>query len=388
MNKNKKNFCIAPFINFHWENQKYGPCCRSVFSKFDKSKSLKENFNSKEMINLRASFLSGEKPKECSLCWKDEEGGKTSYRQYINVGKYWDHDTLDGKLKNSKLVEKGFDYFSTVRLDNLTPTSLALFPGNQCNLSCRMCSGSLSSKWNSETKKHGETKTIRLLDNWQLDDESFDKIVDASDKITRLEIYGGEPLYNKKIKEKLDVLIEKGTAKNIVVYINTNATDVDRKWFKNLSQHFKRIQVSCSVDGTDNHNNYIRHGSNFSQIMENIDFIRGLDNVVFGGIVCTLTLYNFYYTRRYDQFFDNKNIRKMYHFVHIPSYVAPVNLPEVLKKKLDLPIFVEKFINSQKADPEQWKLFVEYTNHLDKIRNQSFSDTFPEFWEICKSHWF
>lgn len=388
MDKNKKNFCIAPFINLHWEGKKFGPCCRTREEKFDNTKSLRENYNSKGMIELRKSFLAGERPAKCKLCWDDEAGGKTSYRQYINVGKYWDHDIINEKSKKSKLIEKSFDHFSKVRLDGLTPTSLALFPGNECNLACRMCSGALSSKWNSETRKHGETNLIRLSENWTADEKSLDDFVNTSDRLTRLEIYGGEPLYNKKIKEKLQAIIDKETSKKIVLYINTNATAVDKKWFKKLSQNFKRLQISCSVDGINDHNDYIRYGSCFSDIMENIDFIRELDNVVFGGIICTITLYNFYYTNSYDKLFDSKNIRRMYNFAHQPSYMSPVHFPEELKKELKLPESVSKFINSQKADPKQWKLFVEYTNHLDKIRNQSFADTFPEFWEICKNHWF
>ena len=50
-------------------------------------------FNSKFMRNLRRSFRRGERPDGCRNCWREEDAGKKSKRQYM-LEKFKNEDAL------------------------------------------------------------------------------------------------------------------------------------------------------------------------------------------------------------------------------------------------------------------------------------------------------
>ena len=79
--------CILPWISI--EATPMGttrPCCLYTDEIPDsnlKNSTLEDAFNSKTMRNLRRSFRRGEKPEGCRNCWREEDAGKKSKRQYM-----------------------------------------------------------------------------------------------------------------------------------------------------------------------------------------------------------------------------------------------------------------------------------------------------------------
>jgi hypothetical protein len=75
-----------------------------------------------------------------------------------------------------------------------------------------------------------------------------------------------------------------------------------------------------------------------------------------------------------------------------PKYLSIVNMPASVKsyveKKLSSDAEFADLISTmhQKEDLAQWGKFKNFTESMDEIRNESFSTTFPEFFEICSSH--
>ena len=83
-----------------------------------------------------------------------------------------------------------------------------------------------------------------------MSDDEYADIVDHSEHIQKIELYGGEPFYNKKNKTQLiDKIIKKGTSKNITLYFNTNCTVYDHEFMQTLSKQFinRRNQQTIRV---------------------------------------------------------------------------------------------------------------------------------------------
>ena len=84
-----KSMCIVPWVGF--SNDPDGTvraCCISkervtkengdlYYTQLD---NVKDIFHSPYMKQLRQDFIDGKKPKNCEVCWKDEENGYTSKR--------------------------------------------------------------------------------------------------------------------------------------------------------------------------------------------------------------------------------------------------------------------------------------------------------------------
>ena len=79
--------CILPWISI--ETTPLGttrPCCLYTDEIPDidlKTSTLEDAFNSKTMRDLRRSFRRGEKPDGCRNCWREEDAGKKSKREYM-----------------------------------------------------------------------------------------------------------------------------------------------------------------------------------------------------------------------------------------------------------------------------------------------------------------
>jgi hypothetical protein len=81
------------------------------------------------------ALTSGERVPLCSYCWEQEKRGETSHRQD------WNRRLADAVSRVSERASQGVDPTEPLPLEYL---QLSL--GNKCNLACRMCNGSYSSR--------------------------------------------------------------------------------------------------------------------------------------------------------------------------------------------------------------------------------------------------
>ena len=99
-------------------------------------------WNSDYMKNVRLQMLNGGKPPSCLKCYKEEEAGHRSKRQWETH--YWSQRVdLDKILGETKL-------------DGEVPPNLAYIDlrfGTKCQLACVMCSPHDSSGWIKDYKK-------------------------------------------------------------------------------------------------------------------------------------------------------------------------------------------------------------------------------------------
>jgi radical SAM protein with 4Fe4S-binding SPASM domain len=253
------SFCIYPWINLRISAVgDISPCCMFIesFGNINKD-SIQDLYHSEFMKNLRQSFLKGERPTQCTKCWREEAVGKPSMRQRA---KYKFRD-----------VYYRLDY-QTDSFENLQLFDLNL--GNSCNLSCRICNKEYSSTIAEKEYAEGKISAVELMDlkksvRWAESDQFWNQMLDSVQNLKYLDLYGGEPLMSKMHFNFLKKLIALDVAKNIKIDYNTNGTVFSEKFFE-LWQHFKEIKLSFSIDDIESRFESQRVGAKWENVCDNI----------------------------------------------------------------------------------------------------------------------
>ena len=253
--------CIYPWINLTIDNiGELSPCCifnKKIPNANIANDNIKDIYHSDYLKNLRKQFLQGNKPAECSACWKNEDVGIPSMRQ-------------GGKYKFRDIYYK-IDY-EKEEFTNLQIFDLKL--GNACNLTCNICDRVASSKI---AKKDLDNNVISINDfnalkksvAWAESEHFWNQILLAVDNLKYLDIFGGEPLMSKLHFKFLKKLIELDVAKNIKIDYNTNGTIYSDQFFYDWS-HFKEIKLSFSIDDIESRFESQRVGAKWKDVCNNI----------------------------------------------------------------------------------------------------------------------
>jgi radical SAM protein with 4Fe4S-binding SPASM domain len=257
-----KNFCYAPWTHLYTNpDGRLLPCCLFVDNNQDfpnlNDTPLEEALNHPKMIKLRQEFLEGKDPAGCFRCKAQSKISPNTYRDKMNNF---------GREANPEIKTDG-----TLSLKDFDPTFLDIRFGNLCNLKCRTCSPTFSSSIAVEHNKIWGT-TNKIL--FSLNDSTIDTIFSKLDSVKHIYLAGGEPLIEENNYILLNKLIERGLKPSLLY--NTNLTNIKFK-DKNLTdlwQHFPEVTMTVSLDGYGPVNNYIRFGSDYEQIIQNIFTIK------------------------------------------------------------------------------------------------------------------
>lgn len=375
-----ENFCFAPFHRLQVSNKKCGPCTYRANVWDRGNKTVKEFWQGSEMSELRDSFLANKKHSLCYLCWREEDAGQSSLRMRLN------------DFSGSKNIKRAMENYVLKGQYKKFPKVVSMVPGNQCNMACPTCDPELSSKWNGIVNKHPGDYPQSVSLNWNMTDDEYKDIVDNSDHIQKIELFGGEPFYNKKNKSQLiQKLIEKQTSRHITLYFNTNCTVYDADFIENISQNFKKIEIRASIDGINSQYEFLRFPGIYKETIANCDKFDQLPNSDF-EIISTISLWNFLYLDDYyEEFCVKNNWSVRWNLVANMDYLLLYNLPEQIKEQILMPDrfkFVEKYIKGTPSKIEDWNRFVRYTKVLEKQRKQNIKQIFPKFYNLVKSHGF
>lgn len=340
-------FCALPFSHIYTDPAgRYGLCCVSkLFSTNINEIPLKEHFFSDYMKSIREEMLSGKLDKVnhfCSKCIQQEKDGNTSYRTL------WSNDLAN------HMTEDRFMFFK-----------LSIF-GNYCNLSCYMCMPVNSSRRTNDLIK------LNWLDEFSPEKHKKSNIDDIIDQLKPFlpntigfSIMGGEPLLIKKHYKFLDKLIELDEAKNLTLNYTSNLSlNLDK--FISYIPKFKKIRMNVSIDGYKERNDYIRFGSKFDDIMDNVVKLKQHCEV------------NIYYTVSILSVFSVDKIdANDYNIVDTPNFLSVRHLPDNIKQKLNVTGKVLSELNKPR-DELQWQKAVRYIRDLDKTRKIKAKDIFTE----------
>lgn len=273
-------FCIMPFIHSSTTtNGDFRLCCRSSKIWDINKTSIKELWNHKKYKNVRNNLINGIKDEHCTACWKMEENNIVSLRQTQNferISKY-------GYLVN--------DYVNTKNLPYNIPI-IELKLSNLCNLKCRMCWPKDSTPWvrdwdnvksfykESEQNyindiiEKNNLKNKPILNLFETNEQFLQDIEELLPTIKEFEFAGGEPLMDPLHYRVLERIPKPHL---VILKYSTNLTNLEAKKGRNiidLWKKFKAIKLTISIDGYKDLNSYIRQGSDWDDIKNNIETVK------------------------------------------------------------------------------------------------------------------
>ena len=347
------------------------------------SDSIDSVMNSDFYKEVRLQMKNGIEPDACKRCYEEERKGIKSKRIEENA-RY---------LENSKVIVDGMLDDGTIDVDF---RFIELRLGNICNLRCRTCNPASSSKWISEYNKlQKEVKFVTDYSNiergiWFERDEFWDQLLDRSNSLERIYINGGEPTMVEKHFVYLEKLIERGLHKQINLWYNINLSQLPPKLIE-LWKQFKSVNISVSIDDLGKRNSYIRNGSDWDTVYNNLLELKKMDWLDL-SIVQTISTYSVLYLHEfYQHFYRDLGIHIHLNWCYDPSYLSPWTLPEEVKQKVieDCSKVMQPWdLNnvqqtlSKPSNIAEVEKFKEYTQWLDNSRKENFAETFPELYKV------
>lgn len=357
-----KHICVLPWISIDRNRTRSSdeisltPCC--LYESKQSHTDIEEYWNSNEIVNLRTEFLEGKMPDGCRLCWENESKGFESLRQSVNKGRL---QTYKSRLWQTKLKQK--------------PAQVKYTAGTQCNLACRMCLPTFSTK----VKKVWEI--VDRTANTEVDDllDNADYILANRQSVDYVDITGGEPFFHKNVKELLHELIRTGDNKHITLHIVTNATRIDQHTV-NLLKQFKNVVLSISMDGVGRVQEYIRPGCSWETLENNINLLK--QNNFSLQVVSTISVLNIIHLEDLETWCKDNDM----HWanpapIYNPAEFSPHNLPYQLHD--EVPEKYKKYLNKgMTEDP------VNFIKDLDRYWGTDISKHMPEWDKVFNNlHW-
>ena len=358
-----QTFCSAPFKEALVDTDGHlKPCCQF---KAPPSQNNFKNFNKwweEELEDLRNDMESGKINPGCEHC------------QSIEVKKLKD-------LINKKYIED---------IKKIELKHMEIRFGNYCNLKCIMCGPYASTSITEEYIKNRELYSINGFRNggelylkpqqWWNDVDAYDQLIKNIKDLKSLHFGGGEPLIMPELIKLLDELTP-----NTKISFNSNITKLSPKLLK-VFEKFKEIRIFASLEGIEEHNDYIRYQSKWKEVDQNIQILKSYQNINL-SIVHVLQHTSVYTLPKLIEYTKQNKLNINFNevFSHDGKLeihsVSPTDL-EIFKEYLDANSnpALSKFLEKYQFDINKHKLFQKYVNMLDSIRNTDFRKSFNPSW--------
>ena len=383
-----KTICATPWINLEIRQQgNVTPCCAyripdTLVADCDYPNVKNVSVKDIDHTDLRQQLLDGKQPIGCSQCWNNEKNNVKSKRQndaYVYRDKIFDIDYND--TKTSKLV------------------SLDIKINKTCNLSCRMCTPALSSKWANEVARNKESypqfSSLPLVKHEWTDTNSSNVWKDLEEITSDLEYLtfsGGEPLLDKTHFRMLQYYINKQRSSDIKLHYNTNATVFASNLIP-LWSSFKQVELSFSIDNTGKKFEYERYGESWKTIVDTIKKYKKVPDLNL-NVWSTITTLNILDTYTLFQFCREYELP-----ISFNSLTEPKQLNICLFNKKQKKYITDKLLNIQ--DNEFQKIIepimalmnnatistdttnmIDFLSITDNIRKQDYKHTYKELTSI------
>jgi radical SAM protein with 4Fe4S-binding SPASM domain len=394
-NKKSDTFCVLPWVHLYvGPDGNVLPCCvadqQHPMGNINEQ-SVDSIVTSEKFNQLRHNMLNGNRVKECSRCYQQEDSGISSPRVY----------------HNTKWSDRITQYNPNGSIDQFEPLYLDLRLNNICNLKCRMCSGYFSSAIAQEEQKlFGNSKHSDSQIVSEQKDMALKKLLKYLPYCEKIYFAGGEPLLTGEHYKILNALIECNNTDLEIVY-NTNFTTLS---YKNVSvvdlwKQFSNVTIGASLDAMGLVAEYVRHGTKWLDIESNLKLVRShCQHVVFtvtstAGFLNVSSLIELQRTWHENNVVDisNFSVTVMVGPDHLTLGILPAHHKERLEQKIKSHIdWCQQ--NQAMALAEQWESVLKYmfnadsshhlskfkqlTNQMDQYRQESFRDVFPEYHDL------
>jgi len=385
----ENNVCPIPWVHseIFSSRTRIIPCCKYSEDIETVSNNFFDTWHGESFQKIRNDLENGIPHKNCSAC--DVPDHVFSYK----------------KFKIQDYVNSGI--LENIDIDNLKgPRVLHLSTtDNTCNLACRMCNPDNSSKIAAMATgtKHNLKKFFKLN---PLSETTpiIDYLRGSLDSIMRITISGGEPMLDKNLTSVIDLLSESNSLKTIG--FSTNMTMLNYELLDRLNR-LENVSIffSISLDGPKPIHEYIRHGCEYDNIIENLKYISNnyKDRFDF-NINSTISVYNAGYIKESLESFKDliketkiKINQIMSSPVLTPEFLHPGVLPDQIKElylekirsidsvkyQLFLPKSKEFLETTVRLIQENKNIlfdeFLEFNKEFDKSTGENFIKIYPEF---------
>jgi len=174
----------------------------------------------------------------------------------------------------------------------------------------------------------------------------------------------------------------------------TNTTLRPNEELLALLKQCKKITIQLSVDSYGLLNNFLRKGSNWDQVKENITWYRDTfaEYPVDVSIHSVASFYNVNLVHQLIDYCVANNLYHNYVVVDGPNWMGPRNLPEEIKPKilkyLETSINryneqhkkIFKLLKHEVSQPGDFGMFIRNDIRLNNIRNESWEHLNPWLW--------
>ena len=390
-----KVFCMFPWVHLNVTPKgDIYPCCSNNYTEpFGNAKNttLKEAFNNEHMKQLRLNMLNETPSKICEFCYKHEQAGPFSFRNYSKEQFASRFDQVVPTTQADGTVEDFRMHYFDVRFSNI------------CNFKCRTCGSEFSSQWGAEMNKHYDKQHPIVI---HADDHKGNLLNEVLSQIEYIDLAyfaGGEPLITDEHYTILEEMIRVGRT-DITLRYNTNASNIKYKNHDilDLWKHFKKVELSCSVDHYGERAEVLRKGTDWGKVESNLLTFRNLDYVSF-QINTVFSIFNYSTIGEFYNYLKSKDIVRSndwYHSLYLavhPEYYCAKSLPRELKDlaKIKAQEFIAgngdqyqsltrlvgesiNFADESDTWEQNKEAFRMHSKSLDKIRNEDFLKVFPE----------
>ena len=390
-----KTYCPLPFLHLNiGPRSKVTPCCHFDEKVDDTQEDIREMniqdvIKSKKWYKLQKDLITGKEPAGCHKCYDDERNGIKSQR---NVAiELWGDDVTASGVK-----------------------SLELKLGAKCNLACRTCSSDSSNKWLKEeslmwfgniNKEWIKEKQSRSY--WASDEVFWKDLHKISDDVKRITFTGGEPMLIDEHFKYLNWLAD-NNIKPHIDYI-TNGT-IPLVKVQKIFDKFDSISMSLSIDAVGKLSDYIRTGSSWDMLYQNIkDYNQYFKERNFHiDISSTVSVLNVHKIEHMARMCDDLNINWHVNILRYPEWMSLPALSEEMKEyiinkisimgksisteKMKQMYSIVKVLNAEEdVDLDNipiWRHILQRDMRHNKANSKSisYSKVEPEWWDILTTN--
>lgn len=276
-------------------------------------------------------------------------------------------------------------------------TSLDLQIDLSCNAACLMCSSYNSTTWKkyelgSIDNKSQVNKNIDSENTYRTQQRLKNVFASiALDRVNHIMFLGGEPLDSDIHKQTLLEIQKHKPLSTVEVRYTTNGSRLPDAETVELWKQLKSLTVIFSLDGTEQHFNYLRWPLQWHQVDHNVrQFVKlkssDLPGINF-GISSAISPFNIFY---YDHYLDwEADAFRQLPYPKRPRFSTafdatgvintaciPPDLMTVIQEKYqDRPWLVNRM---RPFDPARYTKFMQYVEQHDQLRGTNWRETFPE----------
>lgn len=422
-------FCILPWIHLEVVPEGNAKICCVAKEAIREGRtpmniathSLDDMRHSRYLQSVRKALADGRRIPVCTYCWEQEKRGETSQREFWNG--FFPASTKAVREK----IAAGGDPAEAQPLEYLQ-----ISVGNKCNLACRMCNASYSSrieedpvhvKWAPRQDrelevwtKGGDRKEHAALTrpDWTPGTPWFEQptfidndLMGAGATLKTLYVTGGEPLFVPAFDRLLDEYVERGFAKDMIISLNTNLFHNEGRIARAMESllRFRHCHMAPSIDGHGAVYEYVRYPARWPIVDRNIRTVAAMarENAHLSFMLTTVAqAYNIFNLVDLLRYADDLQIECKPHVLDGPAQIRPHVLPRELRLaaagKLDAyakspgdagpqtanrghAARLARFMEAIEDDahlPGLQKLFAQFTRELDVARKQSLEAAVPE----------